>query len=361
LQFVLGCLIGDTRSRNRLDGLASLLQFSAPSRTPSAAQNGPVIQTCRQCGAVNEEHADTCCFCDASLARNNATSAAVGHPTPAEGNLAVEVDWRREVARRLEVYRARRRRLRPNESQAARPFSPESAESEDNIGAADQERAEERVSYFAPALDLESASSEEDQGSASRAERVEIEVAQPELGLFGAGGHPSVRRPRGSAGTDARFLRVATLGERGHAGLLDAVFLLLAYAGFLVLFRSLGGHFSFSKSDAAVYAATLVLFYAQYFTLFTVFGGSTPGMLLSGLRVTSFDGDLPTPRQLQWRSFGYLISGGTFFLGFLWALWDEDHLTWQDRISQTYLTAAASVDESESVAMPQDTQGFAHK
>jgi hypothetical protein len=29
-------------------------------------------------------------------------------------------------------------------------------------------------------------------------------------------------------------------------------------------------------------------------------------------------------------------------LGFLWSLWDEDHLTWQDRISQTYLTQAAS-------------------
>jgi len=285
----------------------------------------------------------------------------VGRPTPTEGNLAVEVDWRRELAGRLEAYRARRRRLRPNESQPELPFSHESAQPEDNIGAADQERAEEHASYFAPALDLESVSSEDEQCSASRVERVEIEVAQPELGLFSAGGHPSARRLRGSTRTDARLLPVATLGERWHAGLLDAVFLLLAYAGFLTLFSSLGGHFSFSKSDAAVYAATLVLFYVQYFTLFTVFGGSTPGMLLSGLRVMSLDGNAPTPRQLRWRSFGYLVSGGTFFLGFLWALWDEDHLTWQDRISQTYLTAAESIDKSESVPMPQDTQGFAHK
>jgi uncharacterized RDD family membrane protein YckC len=27
-------------------------------------------------------------------------------------------------------------------------------------------------------------------------------------------------------------------------------------------------------------------------------------------------------------------------LGFLWAAWDEDGLTWHDRISQTYITYA---------------------
>jgi uncharacterized RDD family membrane protein YckC len=88
----------------------------------------------------------------------------------------------------------------------------------------------------------------------------------------------------------------------------------------------------------AVAGATFALFYAQYFALFTVFGGSTPGMMLRGLRVVSFDGGIPTSRQMVWRSFGYLISAGMCFLGFVWALWDEDQLCWQDRISQTYLT-----------------------
>ena len=88
----------------------------------------------------------------------------------------------------------------------------------------------------------------------------------------------------------------------------------------------------------AVAGATFALFYAQYFALFTVFGGSTPGMMLRGLRVVSFDGGIPTSRQMVWRSFGYLISAGMCFLGFVWALWDDDQLCWQDRISQTYLT-----------------------
>ena len=89
-----------------------------------------------------------------------------------------------------------------------------------------------------------------------------------------------------------------------------------------------------------MYTATTALFYLQYFALFTVFGGTTPGMMLHGIQVVSFTGEPPTPRQLLLRSAGYVLSAGSSFLGFLWAYWDEDHLTWHDRISRTYLTAA---------------------
>ena len=85
------------------------------------------------------------------------------------------------------------------------------------------------------------------------------------------------------------------------------------------------------------------LLYALYFFLFTTFAGATPGMQLRGLTIVRLDGTLPETRQLVWRSFGYLLSGATLTLGFLWALWDEDHFTWQDRISQTYVTAATPV------------------
>jgi uncharacterized RDD family membrane protein YckC len=120
--------------------------------------------------------------------------------------------------------------------------------------------------------------------------------------------------------------------------MLDVALLLFSYGAMLALFTVLGGHIGFNKLDVIVAGATLALFYAQYFALFTVFGGSTPGMMVRGLRVVSFDGSIPTSRQMAWRSFGYIVAAGTCFLGFLWALWDEDRLCWQDRISQTYLT-----------------------
>lgn len=143
---------------------------------------------------------------------------------------------------------------------------------------------------------------------------------------------------------------VASLLERRRAALLDFALLLFSYGGMLALFMALGGHIGFNRLDLVVSGMTLALFYAQFFALFTIFGGSTPGMMIRGLRVVSFDGSVPTSRQMVWRSFGYLISAGTCFLGFLWALWDEDHLCWQDRISQTYLTPIEGVGLPEPPA-----------
>ena len=167
---------------------------------------------------------------------------------------------------------------------------------------------------------------------------MEIAAYQPELDFPAGDDQP---RP------ESTLVPVAPLRLRCRAGLLDAAFLLVTYAGFIGLFTLLGGHLFFGKLDAAIYAAAFLLFYAQYFVLFTAFGGSTPGMQLCGLYVLSFDGNPATIRQLLWRSFGYVVAGGAALLGFLWSLWDEDHLTWQDRISQTYITQISEPAETE--------------
>ncbi len=125
----------------------------------------------------------------------------------------------------------------------------------------------------------------------------------------------------------------------------------------MACFRLLGGQLLLGKLDIAIYLTVLALFYGQYFALFTILGQITPGTRLCGLELIGFDGNAPSPRQLLSRSFGYFIAGGAGFLGFLWSLWDEDHLTWQDRISQTYLTrvrafepGAAEEPEPETIA-----------
>jgi len=103
-----------------------------------------------------------------------------------------------------------------------------------------------------------------------------------------------------------------------------------------------------SKLSAAVCVFTFAFVYLQYFGLFTVFGGSTPGMMLCGLQVASSTGDLPSPRQYLLRAAGYVLSAGTCFLGFLWVLWDDEGLTWHDRISRTYLTSVETFEEEVS-------------
>jgi uncharacterized RDD family membrane protein YckC len=140
---------------------------------------------------------------------------------------------------------------------------------------------------------------------------------------------------------------VAPQGERALAAMIDCLCLLFAWGGFLALFGSLGGQFTVSKLSAAVYSVAFAIVYLQYFSLFTVFGGTTPGMMLRNLQVIAFSGDEPSPRQLLLRSAGYLLSGGTFCLGFLWALWDEDSLTWHDRMSRTFLSVAETLADVE--------------
>lgn len=179
------------------------------------------------------------------------------------------------------------------------------------------------------------------QPQGSRAHRNErFEIAIPTLETASAAGNAAWPAPSlpGAGLSHAPLYAVASLHERRRAAIVDAGLLIFSYGGMLALFTVLGGHIGFNKLDMTVAGATFALFYAQYFALFTVFGGSTPGMMLRGLRVVSFDGGIPTSRQMVWRSFGYLISAGTCFLGFVWALWDEDQLCWQDRISQTHLT-----------------------
>jgi uncharacterized RDD family membrane protein YckC len=155
-----------------------------------------------------------------------------------------------------------------------------------------------------------------------------------------------------SSATDDRahpqtaLVPVADLSLRRRAAALDALFIICTCAGFLGLFRYLGGEITLYKTDAIVYGIVLYLFYSLYFFLFTSLAGATPGLQLAGLTCVRLDGSLPETRQLMWRGFGYLLSGATLLLGFLWALWDEDRFTWQDRISHTYLTAAPPFSNS---------------
>jgi uncharacterized RDD family membrane protein YckC len=270
-------------------------------RRISAAQSEPVLRICPQCGSVNPEHVTTCPFCEAPLGTpEEAAKKEIAEPS-------TEPAWRLEVARKLRDYRARRGVRRANESQGKLPF----------LAKLDEPEPEEGFPAAA--------------ARTRKPQRVEITIAQPELDFSSRGDNRS--RP----GT--RLFPVAELGRRCCAGVLDMLFLVLSYAGFLALFRWLGGEIVLGKLDLLVYAAAFFLFYAQYFVLFTAFNGPTPGMQLLRLSVVGFEGNAPRPEQLLWRSFGYVIAGGAAWLGFLWALWDEDHLTWQDRVSQTYITA----------------------
>jgi len=329
----------------------------------SAAQNLPVTKTCLQCGAVLPSSVRACNFCDSSF--------SVG-PSPWEepsdisstGNLPLNVDpgsaginrseqravvsrqtkqdaaWRGELSQRLNAYRTRRRKLVPNSAQSQFSFDIPSSKMppHTSVEVADTPASVEEDFSFTIAIGRPS------KKRALEEARMVIDVSLPP----DSGTSLQTQGPEDERKSLPGLHPVASIDDRRLAAVIDFCCLLFAYGGFLMLFSSLGGQFTLSKLNAAVYTTTFAIVYLQYFALFTIFGGTTPGMMMRGLQVVSFSGEPPTPRQMLLRSAGYMLSAGTFFLGFLWAMWDEDELTWHDRLSRTHLSAAQTFADLEN-------------
>jgi uncharacterized RDD family membrane protein YckC len=310
----------------------------------SAAQKQPVTKTCLQCSAVLPARVRVCNFCDSSLTLDFSSESGIAasgtqeKPEPRIGRNHAQTGpgrdsdptWRGELEQRLQAYRVRRRRVAPNLAQSALPFEEPAAAppAHSSVDVAEPPAQADEDFAFTIAIGRNAATREDS--------RMVIDVSLSPAAESALDQTPS----RDARSEQTGLYPVASIDERRIAGLIDAGCLLFAYGGFLTLFGSLGGQFTFSKLSAAVCVTTFIIVYLQYFALFTVFGGTTPGMMLRGLHVVSFSGESPAPRQMLWRSVGYMLSAGTFFMGFLWAMWDEDALTWHDRLSHTYLCPA---------------------
>jgi uncharacterized RDD family membrane protein YckC/ribosomal protein L40E len=326
----------------------------------SAAQKQPVTKTCLQCGAVLPSGVSACRFCDSIfqnklsvpegasvLSQWSADPAGGNERRPKNGVIPMpsedapssareqESTWRGELANRVEAYRVRRRKVAPDAAQSRLPFAEPIPMTYQDVAVAVAEPPSTGEEDFAFTIAIGRVAAERPTDG-----RMVIDVSMPE-DAESAPRETEERRTKG-------LYPVASLASRRVAGIIDALCLLFACGAFLALFSSVGGQFTLNKMSAAVYVAIFAVVYLQYFALFTVFGGTTPGMMCRGLQVVSFSGDAPTPRQMLLRSGGYLLSAGTCFMGFLWALWDEDELTWHDRFSRTYLSAAQTYGEIES-------------
>jgi uncharacterized RDD family membrane protein YckC len=278
------------------------------------------------------EHA--CHFCDHPEISSLAESAV-----STQGNLALRTstgeEWRGELNQRLQAYRARRRKAFPNEAQTELPFESRQPQASVAVQTEEPQRTTDDDFAFTIAIGRPPQKSEPDHA------RLLIDVSLPPLS------EEQEAAPEAPEESPSDLYPVATLRERRLAALIDAACLAFAYGGFLALFGSLGGEFTLSKLSAVVCFSTFAFVYVQYFGLFTIFGGTTPGMMVRGLQVASFTGDSPTAQQLFLRTAGYMISASTFFLGFFWALWDEDAMTWHDRLSKTYLAVPETFADAE--------------
>ena len=253
--------------------------------------------------------------------------------------------WRGELSQRLKVYRTRRGKFTSNADQSQFAFDGPSQKPAQNTSVSLEEPPAPAEDDFSFTIAIGRPSKKQVQEES----RMVIDVSLKP----GTDNHVQPQMTLAQSNSLPGLYPVASIDDRRLAAIIDLCCLLFAYGGFLVLFGSLGGHFTLSKLSAAVYATTFAIVYLQYFALFTIFGGTTPGMMMRGLQVASFSGEPPTPRQMLLRSAGYLLSAGTCFLGFLWAMWDEDELTWHDRLLRTYLSATETFADIETPSAAQ--------
>ncbi|MCY3757821.1 MAG: RDD family protein [Acidobacteria bacterium] len=136
-------------------------------------------------------------------------------------------------------------------------------------------------------------------------------------------------------------LRSATVRDRFGAGILDTLMVVGCWLIFSLVVIAFTDFKVLSLSAGLGLGLVFLSIGLSYFFLFTVLSARTPGMDTMGLAVMRFDGELPSFRDVGLRIFGYCISAGCFGLGFLWACFDAERLTWHDRISRTLVIESA--------------------
>ena len=135
----------------------------------------------------------------------------------------------------------------------------------------------------------------------------------------------------------APVVDLAPVNRRLLAIVIDGSLTLAAFAGLVRLPQPVAPSCT-ARARAEVCALLAVaLACAGYQTLFASLTKTTPGMWYAGIGLCTLDGYVPERQQRCARLLALLLSVAPLGLGLAWSLFDEDRLTWHDRLSSTYL------------------------
>jgi uncharacterized RDD family membrane protein YckC len=150
--------------------------------------------------------------------------------------------------------------------------------------------------------------------------------------------HPvAERRAEPEPAHAAQQIKLAPFGWRLMAMAVDGCLIL---AGFFAAAMMLASRLEqpLTPRGAEMFVACgLVLAGFLYNALFLALGVCTPGMRYAGIALSTFEDEVPTRAQLCRRLGAMVLSLAPVGLGLVWSVFDEDHLSWHDRMSQTYL------------------------
>lgn len=132
-------------------------------------------------------------------------------------------------------------------------------------------------------------------------------------------------------------LQSARLSHRLWAASIDGLLIALASALFgYVFFRitTVVPPWREAIESALVFIG---LFWGAYQYLLVVHAGTTPGLKLAKLQLHRFDGTSVPLKTRRWRVLASFLSALSLGIGYAWCFLDEDRLCWHDRITHTYM------------------------
>src|SRR6266700_6297831 len=140
-------------------------------------------------------------------------------------------------------------------------------------------------------------------------------------------------------------LQSAPLSRRLLAGGTDLLVLATAIAVFESIVIRVAGPLT-SRASGELAIGLLAFLWPTYQYCLLVFSATTPGLRLSKLAVTRFDGTGAPKKLRRWRVLASLLSCVSLGLGYAWCFLDEDQLSRHDRITRTHIAPVSSANRS---------------
>lgn len=131
---------------------------------------------------------------------------------------------------------------------------------------------------------------------------------------------------------------VATPTHRAVAAVIDGAIIFIGFGVLLGLFHLMGGSLGQGKSLWIAMGAVLALVAMLYGLIWAIAGRETAGMMFTDLQLITFDGFPLDGRSRALRLASTWLSFCSGGLGLVWAVADEENLTWHDHISKTFPT-----------------------
>ena len=129
----------------------------------------------------------------------------------------------------------------------------------------------------------------------------------------------------------------APFKQRLMATIVDVALILGVVCAMAAFLASKLHHFPGIRASELTALAALLIVGVLYEGIFLLYARCTPGMRYAQLSLCTFDDEFPTREQMKSRLVAMLLSLLPLGLGMLWAIFDEDNMSWHDRHSRTYL------------------------